>query len=60
MASPDRKSEEIQKLLNKLKKMLRREPEDPPATEDPYSHVGAPRRPRPGTRSGAAVAEEPD
>jgi hypothetical protein len=40
----------------KLKRLLRRPP-DPP--EDPYSYVGAPKKPRPPTRKAAAAEEEP-
>jgi hypothetical protein len=42
--------------LDRLKKLFKREPEEPPAA-DPYAYVTAPRKPRPSTRSGAAVAE---
>jgi hypothetical protein len=42
--------------LEWLKKLFKKEPEEPPAA-DPYAYVTAPKRPRPSTRSGAAVAE---
>jgi hypothetical protein len=43
--------------LERLKKLFK--PEEPPAA-DPYAYVSAPKRPRPSTRSGAAVAEFED
>lgn len=44
-----------QRILEKLKKVFRRrEPEQPP---DPYAYVTAPRKPRPSSRSTAAVAD---
>jgi hypothetical protein len=44
-----------QRMLEKLKRIFRRrEPEQPP---NPYAYVTAPRKPRPSSRSVAAVAE---
>ena len=45
--------------LERLKKLFKKEPEEPPAV-DPYAYVTAPKKPRPSTRSGAAVAELED
>lgn len=45
--------------LERLRKLFQREPEEPPAA-DPYAYVSAPKKPRPSTRSGAAVAELED
>ena len=43
----------LAELLKQLKRKLRREPEPP---EDPYSYVGAPKKPRlPGRSAGAAA-----
>jgi hypothetical protein len=41
--------------LERLKKLFGKEPEPPAA--DPYAYVTAPKKPRPSSRSGAAVAE---
>lgn len=46
----------IRAALERLKKLFRQEPEPPPAV-DPYAYVMAPKKPRPSSRSGAAVAE---
>ena len=43
----------IEATIARLRRMMRREPESP---EDPYSYVGAPKKPRPPTRSAAATA----
>jgi hypothetical protein len=45
--------------LERLKKLFKKEPEEPPAA-DPYAYVTAPKRPRPSNRSAAAVAEVPE
>ena len=47
----------IRGVLERIKKLFRREP-DPPV--DPYSYVTAPKKPRPSNRSAAAVLELPD
>lgn len=44
----------LQRLLNRLKRLFRPNPELP---EDPYAMVGAPKKPRPPYRSAAAKAE---
>ncbi len=53
MVPPD---EYLKLLIKKLKRLFSGNP--PP--EDPYSYVGAPRKPRRPTLSAAAVAERPD
>jgi hypothetical protein len=50
-------SSRLRKLLDALKRLIKREPEPP---EDPYAYVAVRRKPRPGGRSAAAVLEEPD
>ena len=53
---PDSGRNHLDRLIHKLKQLLRREPESP---EDPYAYVGAPKKPRPRGRSaGAAVHPE--
>jgi hypothetical protein len=47
------RSSYLQRLLDRLKRLLRRKPEP----EDPYAYVTAPLRRPPHSRSGAAVAE---
>jgi len=47
----------IRATLERIKRLFRRKPDTP---EDPYAYVTAPKRPRPPSRSAAAVAEEPD
>ncbi|HET8825354.1 MAG TPA: hypothetical protein VFM77_09505 [Terriglobales bacterium] len=48
----------MQGIFEKLKKVFcRREPEQP---QDPYAYVTAPRKPRPSSRSAAAVADLED
>jgi len=45
----------LQRMFEKLKRIFRRrEPEQP---QDPYAYVTAPRKPRPSSRSAAAVAD---
>jgi len=46
----------LQKALEKFKRLFRKRRE-PEAPEDPYSYVSAPKRPRPSSRSAAAVAD---
>ena len=46
----------IRKAIEKLKRLFRRRPE-PETPEDPYAYVTAPRKPRPSSRSAAAVAD---
>jgi hypothetical protein len=43
-----------QEFLNRIKRLLKREPEPP---EDPYAYVGAPKKPRLPRRSASAAAE---
>jgi hypothetical protein len=45
----------IQAALERIKKLIRKEPE-PPAP-DPYDYVTAPKKPRPSNRGAVAVAE---
>ena len=47
----------FRRLLEQLKRFIKRTPEPP---EDPHSYVPAPRKPKPGSRSAAAVIEEPE
>jgi hypothetical protein len=49
--------ERLRGWLNRLKRLFKRNPEAP---EDPNSYVMAPKKPRPPTRSAAAVAEWPE
>lgn len=42
--------------MERLKELFKRKPE-PESPEDPYSYVGAPKKPRTPRRSAAAVAE---
>lgn len=44
-------------LIEKIKRLFRKEPELP---EDPYAYVTAPKKPRSPYRSAAAVAELPE
>jgi hypothetical protein len=44
----------IRKFVEKVKRLIRREPELP---QDPYSYVGAPKKPKLPGRSAAAVAD---
>jgi hypothetical protein len=46
----------IRHVIETLKRMFRRKPE-PETPEDPHSYVTAPKKPRPSSRSAAAVAE---
>jgi len=53
---PDSGQGHLDRLIHKLKRLLRR---DPGPTEDPYAYVGAPKKPSPSNRSaGAAVHPE--
>jgi hypothetical protein len=45
----------MRRLLQRIKRFFAK-PEPP---EDPYSYVGAPKKPRPPLRSAAAAVEEP-
>jgi len=47
----------FRRLTGWLQRRVRKEPEPP---VDPYSYVMAPKKPRPSSRSGAAVAEPPE
>jgi hypothetical protein len=47
----------VRKVLEKIKRLFKREPELP---EDPYSYVGAPKKPRLPGRSAAAVVDLPE
>jgi hypothetical protein len=47
----------FRRLGNWLRPRARKEPEPP---VDPYAYVTAPKKPRPSSRSGAAVAELPE
>lgn len=49
----------IRAALERLRKLFRKEPDNPPAA-DPYAYVTAPKRPRPSNRGAAAVAELPE
>jgi hypothetical protein len=42
----------LSRLLDRLKRLLRKEPEPP---EDPYAYVGAPKKPRPPHLSASAA-----
>jgi hypothetical protein len=44
----------VQNLINRIKRMLGRNPEPP---DDPYAYVGAPKKPRLPQRSASAAAE---
>lgn len=44
----------VYKLIDRLKRLFKREPEEP---EDPYALVGAPKKPRPSLNHAAARAE---
>ena len=44
----------IQELLERIKRFFKRDPELP---EDPYAMVGAPKKPRPPSRSASATVE---
>jgi len=47
----------LKKLLRRIRRLLKREPEPP---EDPYAYVGAPQKPRlPHRSASAAVEPEP-
>lgn len=46
----------LQRAFEKLKRLLRKRRE-PEAPEDPYAYVTAPKRPRPSSRSSAAIAD---
>jgi hypothetical protein len=49
---------QIRKAMRKMRNWFRkREPESP---EDPYSYVGAPKKPKPPSLSATAVAELPE
>ena len=48
---------QLQKLLQKIRRFFKREPEMP---EDPYFYVSAPKKPRLPGRSAAAVADVPE
>ncbi len=50
-------NQKLRKLLDALKRIIKREPEPP---EDPYAYASVRLKPRPGGRSAAAVVEEPD
>ena len=43
----------VRRLLEKVKRFLKRDPESP---DDPYAMVGAPKKPRPPQRHAAAFA----
>ena len=49
-------SSRIRAALERIKKLFGKKEPEPPAV-DPYSYVTAPKKPRPSSRSGAAVAE---
>jgi len=51
---PYRRPGRLEQLLRKLKKWIKSEPE-PESPEDPYAYVGAPKKPRPSSRSAAAA-----
>ena len=57
MAYRNQPPSRLRKLLDALKRLLKREPEPP---EDPYAYVAVRLKPRPGGRSAAAVVEEPE
>ena len=46
------------RMLATLQRLLRKRRD--PEPQDPYAYVTAPRKPRPNSRSGAAVAELPE
>jgi hypothetical protein len=48
-----RKDSVLRGLIAQLKRLLRKQPEPP---EDPYSYVGAPKKPRPPYLSASAKA----
>jgi hypothetical protein len=51
----------LRELFRRLTGWIRRSPrKEPEPPVDPYSYVTAPKKPRPSTRSGAAVAELPE
>lgn len=47
----------IRAALEGIKKLFRKDPEPP---VDPYAYVTAPKKPRPSSRSAAAVLELPE
>jgi hypothetical protein len=52
-----------QSVFDRLKRLLRigrRRKETEPPAADPYAYVTAPKKPRPSSRSGAAVLELPE
>jgi hypothetical protein len=58
---PQSDDSRFRKLFRRLTGWLRRNPrKEPEPPIDPYSYVTAPKKPRPSTRSGAAVAELPE
>jgi hypothetical protein len=46
------------RMLAAFRRLLRKRRD--PEPQDPYAYVTAPRKPRPNSRSGAAVAELPE
>ena len=55
MKQGPRSSSYLQRLLDRLKRLIQRKPK--PEHEDPYAYSMAPLKRPPGGRSGAAVAE---
>jgi hypothetical protein len=53
-----RKRNSIRGFLDKMKRLFRRTPDPPPA--DTYAYVPAPKKPKPSSRSAAAVIEAPE
>lgn len=50
---------QLRKALRKMRNWFRRKPE-PESPEDPYSYVGAPKKPKTPSLSASAVAELPE
>lgn len=56
---PDPKPSRIDAFIDALRRRFRKKPEpmEPGSPEDPYAYVGAPKKPKPPTRSAAAAVE---
>ena len=52
----EQKRNRIDEFIDRLKRRFKREPEAP-SPEDPYAYVGAPKKPKPPTRSAAEAVK---
>jgi hypothetical protein len=58
MGVPQSKNSGLKGAIEKLKRLIRKEPQLP--EEDPHAYVTSPKKPRPPYRSATAVADEPE